>query len=127
MDSFASRPRTLPPERSLISIALVAGALVFSLGFAGPSSGTASVSAADSVSDAAAHGPAVKDAAHGPAVSHPTYGPAVKFDKSPPLRLITPPPPKVGEPREVPLHRLDILKRRARPSPNTEDPLARKT
>jgi len=67
------------------------------------------------------------DAAHGPAASHPTYGPAVKFDKSPPLRLITPPPPKVGEPREVPLHRLDVLKRRARPSPNTEDPLARKS
>src|SRR5712692_10355461 len=55
----------------------------------------------------------------------PVYGQQAKFDKSPPLRLMTPPPPRVGKPREVPLHRLDVLNKRAQPSPNAEDALAR--
>src|SRR6266568_972957 len=104
MNSFASR--RWPPERLLIALALVAGPVVSGLGCTGPSAGTASVSAASSVSE-------------------PTYGPAVKFDKSPPLRLIKPPPPSAAVSREVPLHRLDVLRQRARPSPNAEDPLAR--
>ena len=95
----------LPTRRWLISSALVAGAVVSGLGCTGPSSGTASVSAASSVSEA-------------------THAVAVKFDKSPPLRLIKPPRPNVAVTREVPIHRLDVLKQRARPSPNTADRLA---
>jgi len=53
----------------------------------------------------------------------PAHGQAVKFDNSPPLRLIRPPAPTVAEPREVPIHRLDVLRRRAQPSAAAEDPL----
>ncbi len=53
----------------------------------------------------------------------PAHGQAVKFDNSPPLRLIRPPAPTVAEPREVPIHRLDVLTKRAQPSPIAADPL----
>src|SRR6266540_2819073 len=106
MDSFPSRPS--PREGLRILSALAIGAVIFGLGFTGPSSGPA---------PAAAAGP----------VSVATHAPAIKFDKSPPLRLITPPAAKAGDPREVALHRLDALKERAHKSPTTRDALARKT
>src|SRR5258706_180056 len=55
----------------------------------------------------------------------PAYRQAFKFDKSPPLRLMKPPLPSAAGPREVSLHRLEVLKERAQPSSLAEDPLVR--
>src|SRR5260221_104861 len=55
----------------------------------------------------------------------PAYRQAFKFDKAPRVRLIKPPLPSAAGPREVSLHRLEVLKERAQPSSLAEDPLVR--
>ncbi len=108
MSSFASRPSAR--HRLVIALAL-GGAVVIGQGFTGPSSQTASIPASKSVA----------------ATPKPIVNPAVKFDTSPPLRLMNAPRPKTAKPQEVALHRLDVLKKRARPMSNTADPLALKS